>query len=237
MLPIVEQLLILQDRDRKLLRLKAELADTPPQRKRLQDKAAHAQAAFEAVKQQSRHIESERKKLELEVSSKEDFIRKIETQQGATKSNDQYKAFTHQIETTKAEIHALEDKEIALMEQAEMAAKALAAAAKVAADHKAETDKQLADLAAREANLKKEFEAASVERAALAEKVDAPTLARYQHLLDRKGDNVVVGVKGAICGGCHMKLPQQTVVTARAQSEIVTCINCSRLLYWTRDMD
>jgi predicted nucleic acid-binding Zn-ribbon protein len=237
MLPIVEQLLILQDRDRKLLRLKAELADTPPQRKRLQDKAANAQAAFEAVKQQSRHIESERKKLELEVSSKEEFIRKIETQQGATKSNDQYKAFTHQIETTKAEIHALEDKEIALMEQAEMAAKALAAAAKVAADHKAETDKQLADLAAREANLKKEFEAASAERAGLAEKVDSPTLARYQHLLDRKGDNVVVGVKGAICGGCHMKLPQQTVVTARAQSEIVTCINCSRLLYWTRDMD
>lgn len=237
MLPIVEQLLILQDRDRKLLRLKAELADTPPQRKRLQDKAANAQAAFEAVKQQSRHIESERKKLELEVSSKEEFIRKIETQQGATKSNDQYKAFTHQIETTKGEIHALEDKEIALMEQAEMAAKALAAAAKIAADHKAETDKQLADLAAREANLQKEFEAASAERAALAEKVDAPTLARYQHLLDRKGDNVVVGVKGAICGGCHMKLPQQTVVTARAQAEIVTCINCSRLLYWTRDMD
>ena len=98
-------------------------------------------------------------------------------------------------------------------------------------------DKQLADLATREAKLQREFEGGSAERAGLAEKVDAPTLARYQHLLDRKGDNVVVGVKGGICGGCHMKLPTQTVVTAKAQADIVTCINCSRILFWTRDMD
>jgi predicted nucleic acid-binding Zn-ribbon protein len=34
-----------------------------------------------------------------------------------------------------------------------------------------------------------------------------------------------------------MKLPTQTVVTAKAQADIVTCINCSRILFWTRDMD
>lgn len=237
MLPVIEQLLILQDRDRKLLRLKAELTDTPAQRKRLQDKAAHTQAAFDVVKQKGRQIESDRKKLELEVQSKEDFIRKIETQQGATKSNEQYKAFTHQIETTRNEIHALEDQEIVFMEQAEKIAVEVDAAAKIAAGQKAESDKQLADLDAREANLKREFEGASTERATQAAKVDEATLARYERLLDRKGDNVVVGVKGAICGGCHMKLPTQAVVSAKAQSEIVTCINCGRMLYWTRDMD
>lgn len=237
MFPVIEQLLILQDRDRKLLRLKAELADTPVQRKRLEDKAAQTQAAFDTVKQRGRQIESDRKKLELEVQSKEEFIRKLETQQGATKSNDQYKAFTHQIDTTKGEIHALEDQEIVLMEKAETIAREIEAAAKIAAAQKAESDKQLADLATREAKLQREFESGSAERAGLAEKVDAPTLARYQHLLDRKGDNVVVGVKGAICGGCHMKLPTQTVVTAKAQADIVTCINCSRILFWTRDMD
>lgn len=237
MLPVIEQLLILQDRDRRLLRLKAELADAPLQRKRLQDKATQTQAVFDAVKQKGRQIESDRKKLELEVNSKEDFIRKLETQQGATKSNEQYKAFSHQIETTKGEIHALEDQEIVLMEKAEAIAKEIDAAAKVAAAQKAESDKQLADLATREANLQKEFDAASGERAGLADQVDESALDIYEHLLSRRGDNVVVGMKGGICGGCHMQLQKQTIVLAKAQTDIVTCINCTRILYWTRDMD
>ena len=237
MLPVIEQLLILQDRDRRLLRLKAELADAPLQRKRLQDKAAQTQAVFEAVKLKGRQIESDRKKLELEVQSKEEFIRKLETQQGATKSNDQYKAFNHQIETTKGEIHALEDSEIGLMEKAESIAKEIDSAAKTAAAQKAESDKQLADLATREANLKQEFEVASEERAGLADQVEESALAVYEHLLGRKGDNVVVGMKGGNCGGCHMQLQKQTIVQAKAQTGLVTCINCTRILYWTRDMD
>lgn len=237
MLPIVEQLLILQDRDRKLLRLQAELTDAPLQRRRLEEKSARARAAFDTVKQKSLHLESERKKLELEVDSKEEFIRKLETQQGQTKSNDQYKAFNHQIETTRGEIRALEDRELDLMEQFEAATRELQAAAQAAAEQKAETDKQLADLTAREANLKREFDAASAERATLAAAVDPATLPRYQRILERKGENAVVGVKDATCGGCHMKLPQHVYLAAKAQTEIVLCSNCGRMLYWTRDMD
>ena len=72
MLPVIEQLLILQDRDRRLLRVRAELNDIPLQRKRLQDKAALANAGHEAAKVRTRQIESDRKKLELEVDSKRD---------------------------------------------------------------------------------------------------------------------------------------------------------------------
>jgi uncharacterized protein len=237
MLPIIEQLLVLQDRDRRLIRLRAELADVPLQRKRLQDRAALTGAAHEAAKLRGRQIESDRKKLELEVQSKQDFIRKIETQQGATKSNDEYKRYTHQIETTHGEINALEDRELVLMEQAETVAKEIAAAAVVAAAQKAESDKQLADLAARQANLEKDLAAVSAERAEQAAKIDEPVLGRYDRILKTKGDNVVVGVANATCGGCHMKLPQQVFLAAKAQTEIVTCSSCGRMLYYTRDME
>jgi len=45
-------------------------------------------------------------------------------------------------------------------------------------------------------------------------------------------------VEHSSCGGCHMKLPTQIVTTCRAQSEseIVTCPNCGRILYYDRDM-
>ena len=237
MLPVIEQLLILQDRDRRLLRVRAELNDIPLQRKRLQDKAALANAGHEAAKVRTRQIESDRKKLELEVDSKRDFIRKCETGQGQTKSNDEYKRYNHQIETTQGEIRALEDQELELMERAESAARELAAAAKVSAELKAESDRHLADLAAREANLQKELAAVTAERATAAGGIDMQVLSRYDRILQTRGENIVVGVTNITCGGCHMKLPQQVFLAAKAQKEIANCSNCGRILYYTRDME
>ena len=57
-----------------------------------------------------------------------------------------------------------------------------------------------------------------------------------ERLLKSKGDNVVVGVDHGACGGCHMKLPAQILVSCQAQKEIVACNNCGRILYYTRDM-
>jgi uncharacterized protein len=66
--------------------------------------------------------------------------------------------------------------------------------------------------------------------------VDDSARSRYDRLLKSKGDNVVVGVDHAACGGCHMKLPAQILVSCQGQKEIVTCPNCGRILYFTRDM-
>ncbi|HAB16356.1 MAG TPA: C4-type zinc ribbon domain-containing protein [Verrucomicrobiota bacterium] len=237
MLPVIERLLVLQDRDRKRLRLETELADLPLQRRRLQERAARNAAAADDLKQRTRHLESERKRLELEVKSKEEFIRKIETQQGATKSNEEYRRFTHQIDTTRSEITALEDQELVLMEQAETATRELAAAAQLAATEKATVDKLISDLAAREGNLTADLAAIRGDRQRLAADVDPGTLSKYDRLVEKRGDNVVVGVTGAICGGCHMKLTQQDFLKAKAQQELVFCPNCTRILYYTRDME
>lgn len=237
MLPIIEALLVIQDRDRRLLRLRAELEAVPVQRQLLLGKAAKTQAAFDEVKKRATHAESERKRLELEAGTLQQRIQKLQTEQQATRSNDQYRAFQHQIETTQGEIRRLEDGQIEFMEQGEVAAREVAEAAKVAATQKAETDRQVADLSAREANLRKEFETVLAERNGLGAQVDPQALSRYERILKTKGDNVLVGVHRVVCGGCHMKLPMQVFLQAKAQVELVSCPNCGRLLYFTPDMD
>ena len=236
-LPLIEQLLVLQDRDRRLMRIETELKEIPAQRKRLLDKAAAAQNGLEAAKLRSRQIESDKRKLELEVSSKVDFMRKCESLQGQTKSNEEYRRYAHQIETTKGEIHAIEDQEIGLMERAEAAARELAAATREAAQLKADADKLISELAAREARVQRDFDTGTAERERIAENIDEIDLTRYERILAKKGDLVVVGVKGSVCGGCHMKLPQQSFVEAKASLTLAFCPNCGRILYHTRDMD
>jgi predicted nucleic acid-binding Zn-ribbon protein len=67
--------------------------------------------------------------------------------------------------------------------------------------------------------------------------VEPIALGRYERILKTKGDNVLVGVHRVVCGGCHVKLPMQVCLHAKAQLEIASCPNCGRMLYFTPDMD
>ncbi len=237
MLPIIEKLLVLQDRDRRLLRVRAEVAAVPGQRQLIQNKAAAGAAEHDAIKKQVQQIESDRKKLELDADALKDRIGKVRAQQNETRSNDQYKAYEHQIETSQREISRLEDQQLELMERSETATRQLAVATAAYAALKAETDRQLSDLAAREKNLATELAAATEARATAAAGIDDPSvISRYDRLLKTKGDTLIVGVGGGVCGGCHMKLPTQSIVSAKGQSELVACPSCSRILYFTADM-
>ncbi|MBC8003496.1 MAG: hypothetical protein H7X97_12990 [Opitutaceae bacterium] len=237
MMEVIEKLLILQDRDRRLIRLNDELAHVDPERTALLAKATGTQAALDQAKQKVMHIESERKRLELDVDALKQKIDKYSIQQFQTKKNDEFKALGHEIDAARAAIMKLDDQQIELMEKIEAAQKDVAAAAKLAAEAKKGVDAQMTDLAAREANLRKELGDLDATREQLAAGIDESALARYERLLKNKGENVVVGIAHGVCGGCHMKFPLQIVVSCKQEQELITCPNCGRILYFTRDMD
>jgi predicted nucleic acid-binding Zn-ribbon protein len=237
MFETIEKLLILQDRDKKISRVKTELNHIGPERDALKTKSSGAQTALDAARLRVKELESRRKDLDLEVQSKKQLIEKYANQQLQTRKNEEYRALAHEIEMCKEAIFKIEDQEIELMEQGETAQKAVAAATRVAADAKKLMDDQVAQLGVREENLKTELASLEANRQELAAAVDDTARARYDRLLKSKGDNVVVGVQHGVCGGCHMRLPTQILVSCQAQQELVTCTNCGRILYYTRDMD
>ncbi len=236
MLEAIEKLLILQDRDRKIRRLQTELAHIEPERQTLKNKASGTQANLEAGKQRVRQIESDRKRLELDVEAKQSQIAKYANQQLQTRKNEEYKALAHEIDTCKADIAKIEDQEIALMEQAEAAQKDVVRLTQEANEAKKHADNLVAELGEREKNLQKELAGLQSDREELASAVEEGARGRYERLTKSKGENVLVGINHGVCGGCHMKLPTQTLVACQANQELVTCINCGRILYYTRDM-
>jgi len=237
MLETIENLLILQDRDRKIRRTKAELAEIEPERQTLKAKTAGAQATLESAKTRVKQIESSRKDLELEVEAKQQMIARYANQQLQTRKNEEYRALTHEIDTCKSDIVKIEDGQIELMEQGETVQKEVLRATHAANEAKKLMDEQLADLASREKNLKQDLADLEANREELAAAVDGGTRDRYERLMRSKGEHVVVGVQHGVCGGCHMKLQPQLLVACQAKKELVTCSNCGRILYYTRDMD
>ena len=234
---IIEKLLILQDRDRRILRIREQLARIEPERQLFQSKAASAQAGLDTAKLKVKQTETDRKKLELEAESKKQQIEKYALQQFQTKKNEEYRALAHEIETCKEEITRLEDQQLELMEQIEAFQKQAAGATREAEESRKVAESKLKDIAAGEQNLRAELSGLESNRDQLTAAIEERALRQYERLLRNKGDNVVVGIQHGVCGGCHMKFPVQLMVSCQAARELVTCPNCGRILYYTPDMD
>lgn len=237
MLQVIEKLLVLQDRDQRIQQLEAELTTLGPKRASLLADAARARTQAETARQRVLHLESDRKKLELDVTAKQEQIHKYSLQQYQTKRNEEYKALTHEIEMCREAIRKLEDQQLELMELSETAHREAVAAAQTADSRNRELTAQVAAVDEREASLCKHHAELVSNRAELAAVVEPTHLPRYERLRKTKGERVIVGIEHGACGGCHVKLPAQIIIGCRAAQEIVNCPNCGRILYFTSDMD
>jgi predicted nucleic acid-binding Zn-ribbon protein len=229
--PELEQLLVLQDRQQKIRQIENEVRTLPLQRKNLEGQLAASAAAVEALKQRARQVEVDRKRLELDVGTRQESIARLKTQQYQTRKNDEFQALGHEIERYENEIRKIEDDELELMDQADKLKVQLAAEEKKAATAKDSISRQLIDLDEKSKTLESRLQGLSKERADLATKIDEDLLNRFDRLFKSKGDAAVVALEHEVCTGCHMKVTTATVMRVKAGKEIVSCEQCGRILY------
>jgi len=229
--PELEQLLVLQDRQQKIRQIETEIETVPLQRKSLEAQLAASVAGVEVLKQKNRHVEMDRKKLELDVGTRAESIARLKTQQYQTRKNDEFQAIGHEIERYENEIRKIEDEELELMVQADTIKVDLAEEEKKAGVVRESIARQTKDLEAKSTTLQSQLEELSKERAEIAGKIDEDLLSRFERLFKSKGDAVVVALEHEVCTGCHMKVTTQTAHRVKAGKEIVSCENCGRILY------
>ena len=231
MYPELEQLLVLQDRQQKIKQIETEIETVPLQRNSLEAQLAASVAGVEVLKQKNRHVEMDRKKLELDVGTRAETIARLKTQQYQTRKNDEFQAIGHEIERYENEIRKIEDEELELMVQADTIKVDLAEEEKKAGVVRESIARQTKDLEAKSTTLQSQLEELSKERAEIAGKIDEDLLSRFERLFKSKGDAVVVALEHEVCTGCHMKVTTQTAHRVKAGKEIVSCENCGRILY------
>ena len=230
-LPAVTQLLVIQDRDRKLRTLRLELKNAPLEKKAMDNRLTTATATLDAAKLKAKEIEVKRKELENEVRTRQDRIGKYEQQKLATKKNDEYSAYDHAVESLKKEITDIEDKELVLMEAADVQKPVIATAEKDAADTRALVQRQLVDIEARVKAIEAQIAEVEADRAKLAANVEEELLDDYQRLFDRKDGLAVAALANETCQGCHVKSQTHIVHSVKAAKVVTTCLNCARILY------
>ncbi len=231
MLPEIEQLLVIQDRDRKIRALQAELKAAPAERRERESQRAAATASLERAKLEAKELEVERKRLEVEAQAKRDSIGKFKGQQFQTRKNEEFQALNNEIKRYSDDIEKIEDRELELMERSEQARAKVAAAEKESAHLQAQVTARLADLDQKVAAIEAQLTDIGADRGRLAAQVDEDLLSRYDRLFASKGDAAVVPLEHEVCRGCHMKITPQTAVRVKAGREVMSCEQCGRILY------
>lgn len=232
MLAILEQLLVIQDRDRRIGQLKAEQGRIPQQISAVEARVRDESARLESARQDLKHIESERKKLEIDAEAKRTQITKHKTQLYQIKSNTEYQALLKEIANLERAVSEVEDHELEFMEKTEQLQPVLKQeqAQLQELTTKAQTEK--ADLQKRAKLIEQELEQLHAEREKLAKEASPDILDRYERLIRSKGDDVIVPIRNGNCGGCHLHIPPQLIHNAKHSGELTSCDYCGRILYW-----
>jgi predicted nucleic acid-binding Zn-ribbon protein len=233
MLPEIERLLILQDRDKKARALRNELKTIPADRLALDQKLQSLQNQANDARQKQRNAEIEQARLETEIRSRREQIVKYETQKLQTRKNEEYQALSNSIDHVKKEIAGIEDRQIELMETLESLKPQVAAADQAASHAATQVKGQLQDLETKKTNLEKQLADLETTRPQFTSGLDEDLLDIYQRLFQKK-EEAVVGVRNDVCSGCHMKVTVSTSSQVRAGKSIVHCEQCNRILFHDR---
>lgn len=231
----LERLVRLQDLDHQVRKLAAEAEEKPRlvahERKSLEEAKARLAEAEKAAKES--HMAADR--LELDVRTKEDAVKKLDGQLNTATSNKVYSELLLSIRGARADIEKMEEQILARMDDTE-ALEAVVEKARVvvrnAEDEFREAEKSLL---AQAAEIQGRLDQRRAMREVLAKEIDRDVLAVYDRVREaRRGTGIAtitVDAEGEhFCAACQMTVPIQEVSQALAASKVVQCRSCNRIL-------
>lgn len=227
----VRALLILQDRDRRLLALAKDLEKLPQDEARAKAKLAADEAALAKAHQALLDCELRVKKIELDAETRRTTIKRLKLQQFETRKNDEFQALGHEIVRYEKDLDDFETKELEAMDEVDTFRNAQKAADAALSQTRKLVEEDLASIAERHARTQTNRSEVTAEREKLVLLVPQEIIPLYNRLMKTKAGLAIAPLRDGKCEGCHMKLIASTVMKAQTGKEITQCEDCGRILY------
>lgn len=230
---VLQNLLDLQGIDLRLNDVRARLAKFPNKLAESDARVSAAKANLDVSKAAQLATVKDRKKLELDVESWKEKVRKYRDQTSQIKTNEAYRALQHEVQMAEAEIAKAEDRLLEQMvasEEYDRRIKASEAALKeVETVERVERSKVEAARAAAE----KELSDLNAERARAVAEVPENLLDHYERIVRKHNGVALAEVRNEKCGACGMIVRPHVIQEMRRSdnTEMFHCETCTRIIY------
>lgn len=230
----LKELLQIQTLDLKLAELAGEIARFPRRIAEVEAQVEGARAVLSKTREAQTASLKDRKKLELDVESWKEKVRKYKDQTAQVKTNEAYRALLHEINGAEAEIRKAEDTLLEHMVAGEEHDRQVKAGEKALAEAEAAAKAAKAAIEAERATLTGQQTALRAERDEAVAAVPQELYDRYRIYAPRHNGVAVATLDGETCSGCRVHLRPHIVQRLRRpeNDEIVQCESCGRMLYF-----
>lgn len=228
----IESLIVLQDIDNEIDKLKKTLEETPKEVESLKSRLEIQQNQKKDVEEKLNLLKEQNDKLTKELEEDVSKLKKSKNKLMMVENSKEYHAVMREIDILEKNTRLKEEEKLTLEEEIETQQRLYDAI-------ETEVNKLLDELTEKESNLskiiercEKRLEELQNKRTEFTANIPGPILNRYEFIRSRLHNPVIVPVENAVCHGCHISIPPQTFIELQKGTQILSCPNCQRLIYW-----
>lgn len=228
----IEQVTRLQSLDMRIAELEREIATLPRHIAQIEKTLDSHLRRLEADRAALAANQKERKGLEDEAKIESQKISKLKDQMLSAKTNEQYRAFQHEITFCEDAIRKSEDRILDLMAEAEPLDGNVKKAEAALREEKQHVEAEKSRARERTAVDQKQLEQLQAERKGLVAALKPQTYSAYERIRKRWHGVAVAEASDGRCGACQIVLRPQFFQDLRNSGELMFCESCGRILHY-----
>ncbi len=221
----------LQEIDTELFRLRSEQRRKPQELERIDADVAAQAAMVKGADGRVTSLQLAQKEKEVELQTYEGSVSKFKGQLFQVKTNKEYTALQHEIDSLTADNSLLEEEILKLYDALEEAQRQDRTARQGLAEREERARTERARIECEVAELGETIARLERERQGLTPQVPPETLAAYGRVLENRGGLALVPMVSESCGGCNRRVTPQIANEVYLRAKLVTCESCNRILY------
>lgn len=227
----ISKLIELQAVDSQIYNLQAEKDAKPEEIKKLDTSFEEKKKHLAELEKKSLDLHKQRKDKELDLASKEENIKKNQTQLYQLKTNKEYAAMIKEIDGIKADISVIEDKIIEILDQLDSAKKDIDTEKQSLQEEEKKNNAEKNKIQARVKEIEEKLTQLQAERERILPTLTPLIIKQYERVLKSRDWLAIVPVVNNACQGCYMNVPPQVINLIKMYERLVTCEVCQRILY------
>ena len=226
----------LQKTDTRIRHLKENIETADERRAILEEEFEKHASSIREIQTTRDDARAKRAEHEASIAESKTGLERANRNLKAAQDSQMYEAAMREIDVLDKQISKHETGILECMEAIEEAEKVLEERAEEVKNLDSDWEAKQAEFEKELANDKREFNKLTKERDAVSAAVAPRLAAVYNRLVTRSRDGIAVAeVIEDACSACFIKLRKQIVVDLRTTEEIITCENCTRILYVTHE--
>jgi predicted nucleic acid-binding Zn-ribbon protein len=220
----------LQTVDSRAVEVKKQMTALPERLEPARQDLAKLEALLDKARSELASTENWRKDQEEQIKRDEDAVRAARAKLQQSRNTRDFGAANREVENKRRSVSEREEEVLKVTTAMETNRATIENSEKDVAALRERLAAEEAEVAGKVAELAVEANAFEAERSAIATKLPAELLRRYETVQKRRG-LALVPVDGGICQGCYMSLPPQLNNIIARMTSLESCPNCQRLLY------